>query len=144
MSGNRPIIYWDSCVFLAWLKDEKRKAGQMAGVQSCVIEIESGKWELITSAIAFTEVLEAKIGSDINKKFQELFLRPNITAINADIRVAKLASELRGYYIKSGEVRSLTTPDAIHLATAILYDADEFHTFDDGKSNKKYLGLLDS
>jgi hypothetical protein len=25
----------------------------------------------------------------------------------------------------------LKSPDAIHLATAILYRADEFHTFDD-------------
>ena len=25
MKSGRPVIYWDTCVFIAWLKDEKDK-----------------------------------------------------------------------------------------------------------------------
>ena len=38
----------------------------------------------------------------------------------------------------------LQTPDAIHLATATIYNAREFHTFDDGgKGNGCFLLKLD-
>jgi hypothetical protein len=42
--------------------------------------------------------------------------------------------------VKSGG-KTLSVPDAIHLATAIQYRVDEFHTFD-GEGNSRYLGLL--
>jgi hypothetical protein len=57
-----------------------------------------------------------------------------------DIRVAELAHDLRNHYAELGG-RMLSTPDAIHLATAIHYRADEFHTFDSGSSTKS-LGLI--
>ncbi len=114
----------------------------MAGIEASIVEIESSRWSLITSAIAFAEVLESKSGAENVKKFRELFKRPNIASINTDMRIGELAGELKDYYFKRGEKRKLTTPDALHLATAILYDAEEFHTFDDGKNNRKSLGLL--
>jgi hypothetical protein len=52
----------------------------------------------------------------------------------------KLTSEIRDYYCNSDF--ELLTPDAIHLATAIHLQADEFQTFDGTKKhpprNKKY------
>ena len=36
MPGNTPIYYWDSCLFLAWLKDEERKLGEMDGVREII------------------------------------------------------------------------------------------------------------
>lgn len=27
MAGNEPVYYWDTCLFLAWIKDEERKSG---------------------------------------------------------------------------------------------------------------------
>lgn len=33
-------------------------------------------------------------------------------------------------------------PDAIHLASAILYDATEFHTFDGARAGANKAGLL--
>lgn len=29
MAGTEPIYYWDSCLFLAWIKDEERQTGDM-------------------------------------------------------------------------------------------------------------------
>ena len=37
----------------------------------------------------------------------------------------------------------MSLPDAIHLATAAIYKADEVLTFDDGQKDKKALGLLE-
>lgn len=39
--------------------------------------------------------------------------------------------------------KNLATPDAIHLATASIYRAEEFWTMDDGGKSKKSIGLLD-
>jgi len=50
---------------------------------------------------------------------------------------------VRNYYSMRPEFenRTLATPDAIHLASAIMNRATEFHTFDGGGVGKS-LGLL--
>jgi len=51
----------------------------------------------------------------------------------------QIAHDLRNHYAMLGG-KTLSSPDAIHLTTAILYRVDEFHTFDeDGSSGS--LGL---
>ena len=55
-----------------------------------------------------------------------------------------MAHDLRDYYSERADQyggKTLATPDALHVATAILYRADEFHTFDGGGTGKS-LGLL--
>ena len=58
-----------------------------------------------------------------------------------------LARELKNFYFKNkakdGEDRMMSTGDAIHLATAIIHDATEFHTRDKNSKggNVKLLGL---
>ena len=39
-------------------------------------------------------------------------------------------------------MKSIRVPDAIHLASAILYEATEFHTFDGVRSGVNKGGLL--
>jgi hypothetical protein len=67
-----------------------------------------------------------------------------INRVGVDIKIAALAHDIRNHYTgrrAEHADKTLSTPDAIHLATAILYRVDEFHTFDrDG--NAKNLGLL--
>jgi len=36
MAGASPIFYWDTCLFIAWLKDEARKSGEMDGVREVI------------------------------------------------------------------------------------------------------------
>jgi hypothetical protein len=52
------------------------------------------------------------------------------------------ARDFRKRCLNDSSGRKLSTPDAIHLATAVICSADEFLTFDKGGSDKKYLGLL--
>ena len=42
-------VYWDSCIFLAWLKDEKdRKPGEMAGVREYINKIKRREVHMMT------------------------------------------------------------------------------------------------
>lgn len=139
------IYYWDTCVFIAWLKAESppnRTADEAEGIREIVSKVETGRAKLITSTITTVELLECDLPVGAKELFEKLMQRRMMSAISADIRVTALASQIRNHYKTSPEFKNKTvcTPDAIHLASAILYKADEFHTFD--RSNKKSLGLL--
>jgi hypothetical protein len=36
VAGAELIYYWDTCLFLAWIKDEERKSGEMDGVREII------------------------------------------------------------------------------------------------------------
>lgn len=142
MAGNSPIYYWDTCLFLAWLKDEQRNTGEMDGVREVVDRVKRREVKLMTSVLTLTEVLSSKIPAGIDTLFTALLKR--VSKQGVDTKVATLAHDLRDYYVQRSaehEGKTLSTPDAIHLATAILYRADEFHTFDE-KNGRNTLGLL--
>ena len=144
MRGNRLLIYWDTSIFLAWAKEEKREPGEMDGVKECVRGVDSGDIILVTSHLTKTEILESKMTIEAQEKLSRLLKRRNVRSVALDGRVGDLSSEIRDYYqiLKQTDGRpSLSTPDAIHLATAILYQADEFHTFDE-KDSQNSRGLI--
>jgi len=138
MPGNTPVYYWDTCLFLAWLKDEERKNGEMDGVREVIERSKRRDAKIVTSTLTSIEVLSSKIPAGMKTLFDGLMKR--ISRLGMDTKVASLAHDLRDYYALLGG-KTLSTPDAIHLATAILYRVDEFHTFDEnGKNNS--LGLI--
>ena len=147
MAGNNPAYYLDTCIFLAWLKNETtRKPGEMDAIQDCLKRFKSRESSLMTSVLTITQITVAKIPAGVETQLEELMKRPTFTQIAADIRVAKLARDLRNYYLIHDTQyggKTVTVPDALHLATAILYRATEFHTFDENDSPKyNALGLL--
>lgn len=145
-TGKQQIIYWDTCVFLAWIKDEVRAAGDMEGVKKVAELVLKDELILITSMLTRAEILQSKITPDQLAKYDKVTRRSNVVPQDLDLPVAVLTSKIRDYYINSDF--ELLTPDAIHLATAIHYNADEFQTFDGCKQrtprNAKYTrcGLL--
>lgn len=147
MAGTRPVFYWDTCIFLAWLKDETtRKPGEMEGVEDVLARFKRRDVGLMTSAVTLIEASAAKIPASLFVQLEDVMQRPNFSRISVDIRVAKLARDLRDYYTLRPETYgklTLSVPDAIHVASAILYRATEMHTFDK-KDKPKYetLGLL--
>lgn len=139
-------IYWDSCVFIAWLKDEVRPGHEMDGVYECVEEVEAGRVGIFTAVTTVTEVLESKMTVAIKTKYTEVMNGRKVQFIPTDLRVGEKASELRDFYLKQSKIDGkdpLTQPDAIHLATAIHYRADEFWTFDNGGYGGRSLLSLD-
>ena len=145
MSGTRPKYYWDACVWIAWLTAERAYADYLSNMEEYAAQADAGKIILVTSSLTRGEILETKIGAKAATTFQDYLKRPNVVEASADPRVTSLAGELRNYYqirkqTGAGE-KALAVPDAVHLATAILYGVDQCHTFDDGKKGKR-LGLL--
>ena len=72
-----------------------------------------------------------KIPTGFDTLFANLLKRVNRASL--DIKVASMAHDLRNYYASRPlefSNKSLSTQDAIHLASAIIYRAHEFHTFD--------------
>ncbi|MGR3311228.1 MAG: type II toxin-antitoxin system VapC family toxin [Candidatus Brocadiales bacterium] len=128
----KPTYYWDANVFIAHIKDEKsplRSQGETSGLREIVNEIDEDKANLVSSVIVNTEILPGDLTKEQKERYNSIFKRPNIVLINVHTNVANKASEIRDYYRQ--RTVSILTPDAIHLATALLIDVDIFHTFDD-------------
>lgn len=133
-TGKKQVIYWDTCVFLAWLKDEKRSAGEMEGVKAVADLVFKDKVILVTSTLTRAEILEGRVPKGAIKKYDSLMRRSNIVPQGLDMPIAKLTSEIRDHYRKTDF--ELLTPDAVHLATAVYLKADEFQTFDGSDPNR--------
>ncbi len=117
---------WNTDVFLAWLKGEPDRVDK---IDSVVREVERGEAVIFFSVITRTELFEGHLDALTREKLKLLTGRPDVAEVNVDPAVADLARELREYC--RGRKENLKTPDAQHLATAILHRADEFHTFDE-------------
>lgn len=144
MAGADPLYYWDTCLFLAWIKDEQRKSGEMDGVREVIDRFKRRDVKIITSTLTTVEVLQSRLPIGMDRLFNDFMKR--IQRIGMDSKIAAMAHDIRDYYQREkgrNGGKLLTAPDAIHLATAIMYRATEFHTFDDGNSgSSKNLGLL--
>jgi predicted nucleic acid-binding protein len=139
--AGRKTYYWDTASFIAWLDGGKGHASEVVtGFDEVAAEIAQNRANLCTSVLTYTEVLEGKLTRDQAARFENLFKRRNVTSITVDNRIAKRASEIRNYYNEKGI--KLSTPDSIHLATAIIYEVDEFHTLDGDGHRKRPNDLL--
>jgi hypothetical protein len=146
MRAGKRIIYWCTAVLLAWLMDERHwPQSVLTGIQDVVSEVESGKAILFTSVISRSEIFMGKLTPEQKTKYAKLMQRKNVTEILADTRIMDRSSYIREFYVSARPKKSITTPDGIHLATAILYKADEFQTMDgfekDGTRITKLLAL---
>ena len=139
MSIGKKTIAWDSCIFLAWLQDEKREFGVMEGIEDVVRKIHAGEVVLLTSQMTNIEVLQSRLSSEAQKKWKEIFNRRNCQIMDINPRVSEKSHFIRDYYDQKGI--KLSSPDTIQLATAIIYGAEEFHTFD-GVGKKRNGDLL--
>ncbi len=137
MKSGKPVIYWDTCVFIAWLKDEKDKwpPAIWQGIEDVANLVQIGQAILVTSTLIRTEVFLGTLTPEQKLKFQGLLRRKNVQEIAPHMRITDRASTIR-------EKHRIKTPDAIHLATAILYDVDEMQTMDGWHEDGKRDGLL--
>jgi len=138
MSIGKKIIGWDSCIFLAWLQEEKRDIGVMEGIEEVVRKIHNNEVTLLTSQMTNIEVLQSRLTPEAQKKWKAVFNRRNCQMIDINPRVSEKGQFIRDYCYQRNI--KLSSPDSIHLATAIIYKADEFHTLDG--SGKKRNGDL--
>lgn len=134
MSGTRPLIYADSCIFIAWLQNEQRKPGEMEGVTGLVKAVDDREIILVTSVMTDSELI--KLDQAQMAMYERFKRRRNVEVKAIDNRVSGLSREIRAYYqgLKDeghSDLPTLQTPDAIHLATAIHWGCEKLFTFDE-------------
>jgi predicted nucleic acid-binding protein len=129
MPGKRPI-YWDSCIFLDWLKGNKPERTPL--IQEVVTAIENDTVLIVTSSLSLVETSRLDSGVQIEDKDEEKiakFFQNSYIEIKAIDRA--IANESRRLIRESGRRQlGLSCPDSIHLATALFCGITEMHTFD--------------
>lgn len=95
----------------------------MDGVIEIAEKINRNEAILITSHVLDVELLPCNLPANAISLIERFFKRRNIHKKPMDGRISLLAQEIRNNC-------RLVTPDSIHLATAIYYQANQFHTFD--------------
>lgn len=128
---SKPRVYWDSCTWLGLINEEENK---WPGCEYIISEAFKGNLEILVSAITLAEVYKTKceppykmIAEENDMAIEDFFGQSFVVIASVDEEVAIRSRGLLRYYSDKG-LRKPT--DAIHLATAIMYGADEMHTFD--------------
>jgi predicted nucleic acid-binding protein len=129
MKAGKTVVYWDTAVWLAWLLGERHWSETViAGIEDVILNLENSKLQLLTSSITRSEIFQGRLTTDQKNLWTSMMRRSDVLAIAADDRVNDRSSAIREYHQSRGV--KILTPDAIHLATAVLYKADEFQTMD--------------
>lgn len=123
-------VYWDACVWIALINEEPDKISRCRAIME---QARKGEIEIWTSSLTLAEVFKKKCeGNGVslpeNKDVQfESFIEQDFlkeVQVDHDIGV-----EARRLLRKHPLLKKPN--DGVHLATAVLYNVDEFHTFDD-------------
>ena len=123
-------IYWDSCAWIGLVNAEPDKLPALHAVYSLA---RRGLVEIWTSTMAVVEVnrLESEmqmpkpIPPESLAKLDDLLFQPFVKLINLDQIVAKRARK-----VVRETVGLRKKPDAVHLASAIIWNIPLFHTYD--------------
>jgi predicted nucleic acid-binding protein len=122
-------VYWDTCVWLALINDEAGKAERCRNVIAMARE---GAIEIWTSAFTLAEVFKKKcegkgvsLPDSEDANFENYVQQEFLVLVQVDYEIGVTARQL----LRKHPVLS-KPPDGLHLATAVVNNLDEFHTFD--------------
>ena len=118
------LICWDSSVLIDHIKGNDKD--RIKNINMVVESIEQGRHRLVVSTLVYVEVLESAMPDGAIEKFRHFMQsKEKVEIVAVDICVAEKAQVIRNRSRKS-----ISVPDAIHVATAIVSRAKVFHTFD--------------
>jgi predicted nucleic acid-binding protein len=131
-------IGWEACTWIALIQKEKilddkgNVIEDRYALARSVIELAAqGKVEIAISGLCLAEVSKNPPDArGIEDKVGPFFEHDYILVVSVDKQVGTIARNLMR------EGHGLKPPDAVHLATAIVANVDELHSFDD-----RLLGL---
>ncbi len=139
-----PVYYWDSSVFLAYIKKE---VGRYETVLNMLEECDNDNIEIWTSTLSIAEVTRdnTQPGKIVTMKTQNkidaLWEPPSkIKLIDVSQMVVKEARNVIRT-IHGTEMTGIRSVDAIHLASAIQKEIKEFHVYDEQVN--KFADILD-
>lgn len=96
-------------------------------LHSFFVEVDAGNIEVITSTVTLLEVLVLPIKTNnlaLVEKYRDILLfSEGFTTLEIFHEISELSAKLRAKY-------TIKTPDAIQIATGILYGANQFLTND--------------
>lgn len=123
-------VYWDTCVWLSLINEE---VGRVERCRYVISEARARNIQIWTSAFTLAEVFKKTIeGKGVtlpeskDHEFEEYIEQEFLTVVQVDFDIGVLARRLLRKHVP------LKKPaDAVHLATALLNNIDEFHTFDE-------------
>ncbi|MBA7503555.1 hypothetical protein ES706_02166 [subsurface metagenome] len=124
MTDKSPLLYWDSCPFIALIGENKERREMCRLIMK---EAEKGNLRILTSAFTFAEVIRPE-GQPILDTEQELqvlrFLANEYIIVRwVDRQIGDMARQV-------SRQTGLKPPNAIHVATALRLEAEVLHTYD--------------
>jgi predicted nucleic acid-binding protein len=140
--ARTPTVYWDSCIWIALINQEQGRFRQIQGVLD---RARAGKVQIVTSTFTLAEVVKRRCGDQSfampegdDDLFAELLKQDYVVLAAVDWDIGTRARAL----FREFNDRGLKKPqDAVHLATAVVENVDELHTFD-GDDLLKLSGLV--
>lgn len=135
--AEKPRYYWDACAWIALIQQEQ---GRFEQLQYIIDEARAGSVEIWTSYFTLAEVYKRPCGQPEqvgliaaqDQPFEDFILQSFVQRVQVDFEVGVLARRLLRTYPVIAKPQ-----DGIHLATALIYNVDELHTFD----RENLLGL---
>ena len=129
--------YWDSCNWISLIAEDEVERANMC--QRILEDADAGNTVVITSAFTLAEVIKKK-GKPLLPESDEhtivkFFEQPYVLIHDVTRRVAEQARHLSRRY-------GLRPSDAIHLATALVGNADYFETWNMNDFGRIPLGEL--
>lgn len=138
---KRKVVYcWDSTVLIAWMDEDK--TAPLDDMDLVVSAIDRKEANLLLPVTAYSEVLQAKHTQEQMDRFKKFAARSNVETANTTVQIALLVEEIRSSGLRARPLRSIKTPDATFMATAILYKADVFHTLEPKLQNLSGLPIV--
>lgn len=131
MSSDVPTFYLDSCVLLAWIKEEE---GRVRDVQALLHDAARGDVGLVASVLSITEVAKGatdagEYGMESRSRIDKLWLPGSpISVIEFHRLTAEAARDL--LRVSHDTSTALKPLDAIHLATAVRHGVEALYTYD--------------
>ncbi len=122
----RPIVYWDSDVFLARINEDKSSA-EMAGCNDVWAMCEKGLLHIVTSTLTTAEVIfkkgTLKLDPSKRQSVSNFFRQDFISQKPLTREIAELARDVVWD-------SNILPKDAVHVATCAFYQIRSLHSFD--------------
>ena len=127
---EQKTVYWDACIWIELINEAD--PDRLERCKNVLSLLEREEVEIWTSAFTLAEVYKRKCsGVSValvetqDRAFEDFIEREDIVKVSVDVDVGNLARRLLRQYpvIKKPQ-------DAVHVATCLLNNIDELHTFD--------------
>ncbi len=129
MASDPRRVYWDACTWIALIQREKIVVGGSDRDTLCravIAEAKKGKIEILTSTLSLVEVCkDPMIRTSKEDQIGAYFENDYILLMNLDRLIGEHARQLM-----TVRHAGLKPPDAVHVASSVVGQVSELHTFD--------------